>query len=131
MEEQTKAALGGPPAYVRRALRVEGRVDALFARAAKRHAAIMRFVEMRRREGRSFAVVEATIERCNARWKKWVEADDRFDAVNAEIEAYNRHYPVERNAALKHVPLDQVTFEPKASLGPADVYARFPLATSS
>lgn len=131
LADRTKAALGEVPAYVRRARNLERNLDALFARGAKRYEGIMRFVAMRQREGRSEAVVRGTIERCNARWRRWVEADDRFARINAEIAAYNEYYPEERQAALKHVPLDQVTFEPRAPLGPDDLYARFPFATAT
>jgi len=131
LEDRTKAAAGGPPAYVQRAIRLEREIDAFFVRAGKEHASIMRFVDMRRREERSPAVIEATVLRCNARWKKWVDAEDRFEAVNATIEAYNRDFPAERNAALKYVPVNRATFEPKNLLAPQDLYERFPLATSS
>ena len=131
LAERTKAALGEAPAYIRRARNLERNIDLLFARAEKRHEGIMRFVALRQREGRSEAVVRGTIERCNARWRKWVEAEDRFTRINAEIAAYNENYPDERQAALKHVPLDQVTFEPRDPIGPDDLYARFPLATAT
>jgi hypothetical protein len=62
-----------------------------------------------------------------ARWRLWVDAAGRFDGLNAEIAAYNAFYPVERSAALKYVPVDQVTFEARRPLGPDDVYARFTL----
>ena len=75
----TVRMLGEPPAYVKRALRVERAVEALMARAERRYKALLRFVDLRRREleaaaghprkeRRLRARLEETVARCNARW---------------------------------------------------------------
>ena len=136
LPDQTLDLLGEPPAYVKRALRVERAVESLFAQAERRHAKLKRFVDWRRREWeaakdnpkrarRMQKRLEETIARCNARWTKWLEAEGRFDAVNREIDGFNRYYMLERQAALKWVPLKAAQVEKKSPLGPKDVLARF------
>ena len=136
LPEQVFGLLGEPPAYVKRVLRVERAIEVLFARAERRHRALRRFVDLRRkeleaaaghprRERRLRARLEETVERCNARWRKWLEAEGRFDDVNREIDGYNRYYLLERQAALKYVPFHAVRAEPKQPLGPDDVLSRY------
>ena len=139
--EQTLDMLGEPPAYVKRALRVERATEQLFARAARRYAKLRRFVDLRRRELEAAAGrprkerrlrtrLGETVARCNARWMKWLEADGRYDEVNREIEGFNRYYALERLAALKFVPLWAAGVPPGEPLGPADVLARYCLMST-
>jgi len=136
LPDQALDLIGEPPAYVKRALRVERAVEALFRPAERHHAKLKRFVDWRRREWeaarghpkkemRLQKRLAETVARCNARWIKWLEADGRFDAVNREIEGFNRYYMLERQAALKWVPLKAAQVEKKKPLGSADVLARF------
>jgi hypothetical protein len=141
LPEQTLDLLGEPPAYVKRSMRVERAVDVLFARAQRRYAALKRFVDLRRaeweaagrprRERRARKRLDETIERCNARWMKWLEADGRFDEVNAEIDGFNRYYMQERQAALKYVPLWAARVADKSPLGPPEILAKLPLFAAS
>jgi len=135
--ERVEGALGEIPAYVKRALRVERAVDALFRAAERRYREGLRFVALRRRERdaaagaraseRAERVLAGTVDRFNARWAHWLKKDGRYAAVNAEIEGYNRWYAVERQCAVKYVPLDSIRQEKRAPLGPDDLLARFPL----
>ena len=56
-----------------------------------------------------------------------VEDSDLLVEVKAQIQAYNRCYPIERECALRYVPLSAIRFRPREDLGPADLLARFPL----
>ncbi|MHC4940514.1 MAG: hypothetical protein ACYTHK_16365 [Planctomycetota bacterium] len=132
LPDQILGSLGEPPAYVKRALRVERAVEALMARAGRRYKALERFVDLRKKEldaapprkrGRYEKRLDETVQRCNARWKKWLEADGRFDHVNAEIDGFNRYYVQERQAALKYLPLWAAHVEDKPPFGPEDVLA--------
>jgi len=135
--ERVEGALGEIPAYVKRALRVERAVDALLRKAERRYREGLRFVALRRRERdaatgerareRARHVLAETVDRFNARWAHWLGKDGRYAAVNAEIEGYNRWYAVERQCAVKYVPLDSIRQEKRAPLGPGDLLARFPL----
>jgi len=136
LPDQILGSLGEPPAYVKRALRVERATEALFARAERRYRALHRFVDLRRaeleaaagsprKERKLRARLEGTVARCNARWKKWLEAEGRFDEVNGEIEGYNRYYVQERQAALKYLPLWAARADDKPLLGPDDVLQRY------
>lgn len=82
-----------------------------------------------RRQKRAIRALDGTIERCNARWQKWLDADGRYDDVNAEIESFNRNYLFERNAALKYVPHNQVDPQTRDPIGPANLIARYPFAS--
>ena len=143
LADRVAGQLGEPPAYVKRLILLERSVDSLFALAGRRHAALFKFVELRRkelaaaaghtrREKRARSILEATIARCNVRWKKWLHAEGRFDAVNAEIESFNRNYISERIAALKYVPhneaLAQEASSKRTPMGPPDVLERYPFA---
>jgi hypothetical protein len=45
--------------------------------------------------------------------------------LNARIEAFNRHYPFERQCALRYVPLDAPGFTPRPRISPEDLRERF------
>lgn len=136
LPDQALGMLGEPPAYVKRILRLDRAVDALFAHAERRYRTLSRFVDLRRaeleaaagqprKERRLRRRLEETVERCNARWRKWLEAEGRFDDVNREIDDFNRYYMLERQAALKYVPLSAVGMEQRRRLGPGDLLARY------
>ncbi len=136
--ERVKGALGELPAYVKRALRVQRAIDALFSTAERRYRDGLRFITIRQRElaaakGRGIARAEralaGTVARFNGRWQRWVENPGRYIAVNAEIDGYNEWYAFERQCAVKYVPLDSIKKEQRARLGATDLLARFPLVT--
>jgi hypothetical protein len=146
LADQVAGQLGEPPAYVKRLVSLERSVDSFFALAGRRHAVLFKFVELRRkelvavegharREKRARAVVEGTIVRCNARWQKWLDAEGRFDGINAQIKSFNRNYVSERIAALKYVPHFEVLAQEESCnrepVGPRDVFERYPFAPTA
>lgn len=139
VSEQVLDHIGEPPAYVKRAARLERAVEALHARAERHYRSLTRFVELRRKElaaalarkkERAQRRLDETVDRCNARWRKWLEADGRYDAVNRQIDDFNRYYNLERQAALKHVPMSFVRADPKDHLGPEDLLQRYRLMST-
>jgi hypothetical protein len=68
-----------------------------------------------------------SVDRFNDRWREWVEQEAPLAEANRKIDGYNRHYRIEKQCAVKYVPLDKIDFEPRAPLTTDDVYAELPL----
>jgi hypothetical protein len=132
-EEKVKGALGEIPAYVRRARRVEDAVEALHREAAEIREEMLRFVVLRRKrveesdDPRALEALRTSIRRFNRRWEAWIREEAPIDRVNDRIDGYNRHYRMERQCALKYVPLDKVAFTPKERITPESLLEEYPL----
>ena len=119
--DKVKGMLGELPAYVKRARRVERLIEGLFHAAGEAYDERMRFVRIRKST--------RSVARFNKRWEQWLDeeaGEAELDAVNEQIEAYNRFFPVERQAAVKHVALHKLDFEPKEPVTRDDLLAKFP-----
>ena len=140
LAERVESALGELPAYLRRARRVERVRAALFSSAAREYEERLRFVHMRRdsvQNARGDAAIRrarrslvGAIARFDKSWTRWVERDAQIEQVNEEIRGYNRYFELERQCALKYVPVNAVEFEPQPEVSREEIFARFPrLAT--
>ena len=137
LAERVESALGELPAYLRRARRVERVRAALFSSAAREYEKRLRFVHMRRnsvQNARGDAAIRRTrrsligaLERFDKSWTRWVERDAPIERVNEEIRGYNRYFELERQCALKYVPVTAAEFEPQPEVSREEVLARFPL----
>jgi hypothetical protein len=123
-------------------LRLRQYVDAvpgpLPPRIAAIHAEIREtatFAELRPRPARgrknapdvAAARLRESVARFNRRFLRWIDDEAPLDRANREIEGYNRYYALERQAALRYVPADQVRFEKRKLLTRDDLLAAFPL----
>ena len=107
LADRTAGAIGEPPAYVKRLISLERNQETLFVLAAKEYEKLQRFVKLRREQGDDVRLAEAT-ERFNRKWTEWVEDEERYVHINAEIESFNKNYMLERQAALKYLSLKEV-----------------------
>lgn len=91
------------------------------------------FKELRSRPARRSASrvalgrLGASVARFNRRFRRFIEEDAPLDRANREIDGFNRYYPLERQAAIRHVPLDKLTLEAKTPLTREDLIRELPL----
>lgn len=132
-EEKVMGALGEIPAYVRRARRVEKSIAALHREACEVREEMLRFVVLRRKrveetgDPRALDALRTSIRRFNRRWPEWLAGEAPLDRVNEEIDGYNRHYRMERQCAVKYVPLDKIAFTKKERITVESMLDRYPL----
>ena len=67
----------------------------------------------------------ASVERFNARWRRFVEELDPT-AINAMIADYNEFYPLEKECALGSARLARIGFRPLAPVSAASLLAEHP-----
>ena len=139
LAERVQSALGELPAYLRRARRVERARVSLFSVATREYRKRLRFVSIRRKSlesARGDAVIRAqrglaqAIARFDKSWARWIDKDAPIGRVNEEIRGYNRNFELERQYALKHVPVNAVEFEPQPEVTRETLLERFPLLES-
>lgn len=137
-EERIGRIAQGLPAYLRRARALERSLERLEALVGARYARELRRVEVRSRacehavvrgrgEARARSMLEAAEAAFDRRWLRWLERELDLRPLNDEIERFNRYYPIERQCALRHVPVNALPFRPREPVRVAALLRRYPL----
>lgn len=76
---------------------------------------------------KAISELQSSVRRFNARWSEWVEQEAPLSRVNTLVDAYNRHYRIEKQCAVRYIPLDKLDFKRRDPLTTDDVFRALPL----
>jgi hypothetical protein len=71
--------------------------------------------------------LKSSILRFNTRWRDWVEQEAPLARVNTLVDGYNRNYSIEKQCAVRYIPLDKLGFKRRDPLTTDDVFSTLPL----
>jgi len=75
---------------------------------------------------RAIREVRRSVVRFNEAWEAHLAGEEPYALVNERIDGYNRWYALERQCALRYVPVNRVSFAPIEPVTPERARARHP-----